>query len=572
MTATEQHTPGRAAAALSGVLAAGLVLGVGHLVAAVVEPAASPFLATGAAMVDRTPRALKDFAIREFGSNDKLVLFASMAVVMVLLAAVAGLLERRFRFAGCGVLAVLGLVVVGAALQRPGATAVFAVPAVLGVVAGILALRVLVRSAARGSRAAGDAPAYRAGGDGDPGSADATRSRSDADAVPPEVAGAAAPARSAPAESGRERMSRAAAPASAGNPSRRGFLGIAAGVGALAVATYAAGQYIGRALRDVAADRAGFVLPRPARPAPPIAADVTFPDPGISPFTTPNGDFYRVDTALQLPALTSDEWRLRIHGLVDREVEYTFADLRDRAAAESTFTLTCVSNEVGGDLLGTATWTGYRLADLLAEAGPRPDADMVLSTSIDGFTASTPLAALTDGRDALLAVGMNGEPLPVAHGYPARLVVPGLYGYVSATKWVVDLELTRFDRATAYWTDRGWAAQAPIKTSSRIDVPASFATVDAGRVAVAGVAWAQRNGIDRVEVQVDDTPWQQAELAAEYSVDTWRQWRFAWDATPGAHTLRVRATDRTGATQTDARARPFPDGSTGWHSRVVTVR
>ncbi|MFC8528805.1 molybdopterin-dependent oxidoreductase [Nocardia sp. NPDC057227] len=524
MTATEQHSPGRAAAALSGVLAAGLVLGVGHLVAAVVEPAASPFLATGAAMVDRTPRALKDFAIREFGSNDKLVLFASMAVVMVLLAAVAGLLERRFRFAGCGVLAVLGLVVVGAALQRPGATAVFAVPAVLGVVAGILALRVLMRSAARGSRAASDAPAHRT------------------------------------------------ARASAGNHSRRGFLGIAAGVGALAVATYAGGQYIGRALRDVAADRAGFVLPRPVRPAPPIAADVTFPDPGISPFTTPNADFYRVDTALQLPALTSDEWRLRIHGLVDREVEYAFADLRDRAAAESTFTLTCVSNEVGGDLLGTATWTGYRLADLLAEAGPRPDADMVLSTSIDGFTASTPLAALTDGRDALLAVGMNGEPLPVAHGYPARMVVPGLYGYVSATKWVVDLELTRFDRATAYWTDRGWTAEAPIKTSSRIDVPASFATVDAGRVVVAGVAWAQQKGIDRVEVQVDDAPWQRAELAAEYSVDTWRQWRFAWDAAPGAHTLRVRATDRTGATQTDARARPFPDGSTGWHSRVVTVR
>ncbi|MFC8046299.1 molybdopterin-dependent oxidoreductase [Nocardia sp. NPDC057353] len=535
MTATEQHTPGRAAAALAGVLAAGTVLGVGHLVAALVDPAASPFLATGAGMVDRTPRALKDFAIREFGSSDKLVLFASMAVVMVLLAAVAGLLERRFRYAGCGLLAALGLVVVGAALQRPGATAVFALPAVLGVVAGILALRILIRAAVAGP--------VRVGGGSESGSAESDRPGP---------------------------MSRDSAPIRA--HSRRGFLGIAAGVGAVAVATYAAGQYIGRALRDVAADRAGFVLPRPARPAPPIPADATFPEPGITPFTTPNGDFYRVDTALQLPALTSDDWRLRIHGLVDREVEYTFADLRERAAAESTFTLTCVSNEVGGDLLGTATWTGYRLADLLAEAGPRPEADMVLSTSIDGFTASTPLGALTDGRDALLAVGMNGEPLPVAHGYPARMVVPGLYGYVSATKWVVDLELTRFDRATAYWTDRGWAAEAPIKTSSRIDVPASFATVDAGRVVVAGVAWAQRHGIDRVEVQVDSGPWQQAELAAEYSIDTWRQWRWAWDAAPGAHTLRVRATDRTGTTQTDARARPFPDGSSGWHSRVVTVR
>ncbi|MEV0355456.1 molybdopterin-dependent oxidoreductase [Nocardia sp. NPDC050697] len=579
MTATEQHTPGRAAAALSGVLAAGTVLGVGHLVAAVVAPAASPFLATGAGMVDRTPRELKDFAIREFGSSDKLVLFASMAVVMVLLAAVAGLLERRFRYAGCGLLVVLGLVVVGAALQRPGATALFALPAVLGVVAGVLALRVLMRAA--GGNVHGTT---RAGGVG------ATRSHPDDTAVPPKAADDAAARETG--DAARPRADRtdaapeagdattAAAPVageraprdSAGNHSRRGFLGIAAGVGALAVATYAAGQYIGRALRDVAADRAGFVLPRPVRPAPPIAPDVTFPIPGISPFTTPNGGFYRVDTALQLPALTSTDWRLRIHGLVEREVEYTFDDLRDRAAAESTFTLTCVSNEVGGDLLGTATWTGYRLADLLAAAGPRPEADMVLSTSVDGFTASTPLAALTDGRDALLAVGMNGEPLPVAHGYPARMVVPGLYGYVSATKWVVDLELTRFDRATAYWTDRGWAAEAPIKTSSRIDVPASFATVDAGPVVVAGVAWAQRHGIDRVELQVDSGPWQRAELAAECSIDTWRQWRWAWDAAPGTHTLRVRATDRTGATQTDARARPFPDGSTGWHSRVVTVR
>ncbi|WP_067651710.1 molybdopterin-dependent oxidoreductase [Nocardia harenae] len=564
MTATEQHTPGRAAAALSGVLAAASVLGVGHLVAAVVEPAASPFLATGAAMVDRTPRALKDFAIREFGSSDKLVLFASMAVVMVVLATVAGLLERRFRYAGCGLLVALGLVVVGAALQRPGATALFALPAVLGVLAGVLALRLLLRAAGGGSAHS----AASAGGSGATARGNATRTRADGTDAATEAGGETDATQPVPIGSGRAPGD----PAPAGKHSRRGFLGIAAGVGALAVATYAAGQYIGRALRDVAADRAGFVLPRPARPAPPIAPDVTLPVPGISPFTTSNGDFYRVDTALQLPALTSADWRLRIHGMVDREVEYTIDDLRERAAAESTFTLTCVSNEVGGDLLGTATWTGYRLADLLAEAGPRGEADMVLSTSVDGFTASTPLAALTDGRDALLAVGMNGEPLPVAHGYPARMVVPGLYGYVSATKWVVDLELTRFDRATAYWTDRGWAAEAPIKTSSRIDVPASFATVDAGRVTVGGVAWAQQHGIDRVEVQVDSGPWQRAELAAEYSVDTWRQWRWEWDAAPGAHTLRVRATDRTGATQTDARARPFPDGSTGWHSRVVTVR
>lgn len=553
MTATVHETPAPTRAKplramLSGVLAAALVLGVGHLVAALIDPAASPFFATGAAVVDRTPRPLKDFAIEQFGSNDKLVLFASMAVVMLALAAAAGLLERRRAYLGGALLALLGVVVLGAALQRPGATALFAMPAIAGVLAGVVALRTLVAAATPVPARDRDGAGRRAGGAATP------PDRTDADEGRSRGAGA-------------DRDGDGELP-----PSRRRFLGLAAGAGALAVATYAAGQWLSRSLRDVVADRAGFVVPRAATPAPPVPEAATLPVPGLTDFVTPNDVFYRVDTALQLPALTSADWRLRIHGLVDREIELSFDDLRARAAAESTFTLTCVSNEVGGDLLGTATWTGYRLADLLAEAGPRPEADMVLSTSIDGFTASTPLAALTDGRDALLAIGMNGEPLPVAHGYPARMVVPGLYGYVSATKWVVDLELTRFDRATAYWTDRGWAERAPIKTSSRIDVPASFANITAGPVVVAGVAWAQRSGIDRVEVQVDDGPWQRAELAAEYSIDTWRQWRWQWEAAPGMHTLRVRATDRTGATQTDARARPYPDGSTGWHSRVVTVR
>jgi DMSO/TMAO reductase YedYZ molybdopterin-dependent catalytic subunit len=234
-------------------------------------------------------------------------------------------------------------------------------------------------------------------------------------------------------------------------------------------------------------------------------------------------------------------------------------------------TLTCVSNEVGGELAGNAVWLGYPLADLLARADPSSDADMLLSTSVDGFTASTPLDVVTDGRDALLAIGMNGEPLPVEHGFPARLVVPGLYGYVSATKWVTDLELTRFDRATAYWTDRGWAAKAPIKTASRIDVPGSFADLPAGRTVVAGVAWAQHRGVRSVEVQVDDGDWQAAELTAEASVDTWRQWFWEWDAEAGNHTLRVRATDGAGDRQTDEKAPPFPDGSSGWHSVVVRV-
>jgi sulfite oxidase len=299
---------------------------------------------------------------------------------------------------------------------------------------------------------------------------------------------------------------------------------------------------------------------------------VQLPIDGLTTFRTPADRFYRVDTALQLPALLSTDWRLRIHGMVDNDIEFDFEELRRRTPVERMITLTCVSNEVGGDLLGNAVWTGYPLAELLAEAGIHSDADMLLSRSIDGFTAGTPVSAILDGRDALLAVGMNGQPLPIQHGYPARLIIPGVYGYVSATKWVVDLELTRFDRARAYWTERGWAPDAPIETASRIDVPAAFAAVPAGPTIVAGVAWAQRRGIATVEVQVDDQPWQQAVLAAEYSTDTWRQWTWQWNATPGTHTLHVRATDKSGSTQTEQRTPPFPDGSTGWHNRVITVR
>jgi DMSO/TMAO reductase YedYZ molybdopterin-dependent catalytic subunit len=235
-------------------------------------------------------------------------------------------------------------------------------------------------------------------------------------------------------------------------------------------------------------------------------------------------------------------------------------------------TLACVSNPVGGELISNAVWTGYRVRDLLARSGIRPDADMVLSTSVDGFTVGTPVEALTDDRDAMLAIGMNGVPLPVEHGYPARLVVPGLYGFVSATKWVVDLELTRFDRAEAYWTKLGWSAKAPIKTQSRIDVPRNGARLDSGPVTVGGVAWAQHRGVKSVEVRIDDGPWQPATLGAAYSTDTWRLWTYPWQATPGSHTITVRATDNTGAVQTEQPAPPAPDGATGWPSVSIQVK
>ena len=261
-----------------------------------------------------------------------------------------------------------------------------------------------------------------------------------------------------------------------------------------------------------------------------------------------------------------------VTGYVDRPLTLTYAELLDRPMVEADITISCVSNEVGGDLIGTARWLGCRLDDLLDEAGIDPRADQVVGRSVDGFTAGFP-TALLDGRPALVAVGMNGEPLPVDHGYPARLIVPGVYGYVSATKWLSEIQLTRFDEFQGYWIPRGWSVEGPIKTQSRIDTPTDGKRLEAGRpVPVAGVAWAMDRGISAVEVQVDDGPWQQADLADEYAATTWRQWKLAWTPTAGDHRIRVRATDGTGATQTEEVADVAPDGATGWHTIQVSAR
>ena len=266
-----------------------------------------------------------------------------------------------------------------------------------------------------------------------------------------------------------------------------------------------------------------------------------------------------------------DDWRLRIHGRVARPLTLTYEQLLARPMIERYVTLACVSNEVGGDLIGNAKWLGVRVKDLLLEAGPLSGADQVVGRSIDGFTAGTPTELLLDGRDAMLAVGMNGEPLPIDHGFPVRMVVPGLYGYVSATKWLTELELTSFADYSAYWVPRGWAALGPIKTESRIDTPRNGATIRRAEVTVAGVAWAQHRGISRVEVRVDGGAWQPATLAAVPSVDTWRQWSWTWRTTPGKHRLTVRATDNAGVTQTARQAPPAPNGASGWHSITVSV-
>jgi DMSO/TMAO reductase YedYZ molybdopterin-dependent catalytic subunit len=499
-------------AAAAGLASGLLAVGVADLVAAFTGPSSEPLVAVGDAFVDRTPPWLKNAAISAFGTHDKQVLLTGAALVLAALCALAGILAARGPFPGAYVVLALGAVAGLAAATRPDATVLSVLPSAIAAILGAIVLSGVV-----------------------------------------------------------DRLEMATASSGGGGPGRRAMLrtvGVVAGSGLVALA---GGRLFSRATGDAETSRSVVRLPPPARPEPALPAGVDVRVPGVAPFRVPNADFYRIDTALVVPQVRAQSWRLRIHGLVAREVTLDFPTLLASPLVERDVTLCCVSNEVGGDLIGNATWLGLPIGPLLRQAGPHPEADMVLSTSADGFTCSTPLAALTDGRDALLAVGMNGAPLPVEHGFPVRMVVPGLYGYVSATKWVVDLEVTRFDRATAYWTPRGWSAQAPIKTESRIDVPKDGASIAGGRVAVAGVAWAQHRGVEGVEVRIDGGPWQRAQLGAEASIDTWRQWVYWWDAPAGQHTLQARATDRTGVPQTGVNTPPPPNGATGWHTITVQV-
>jgi DMSO/TMAO reductase YedYZ molybdopterin-dependent catalytic subunit len=467
-------------------------------------------VAVGGAFVDRTPPWLKDIAVAAFGTGDKAALFVGIAVVVLLAAAGAGLLGARRRVAGLAAVVLLAAVAAAAILSRPHAVAADVLPLLVGGVAGLVSLRALLDRQAQ---------ARSTGRDVD----------------------------------------------------RRSFLRLAGGTAAVAVLGAGFARLLEGGSRAVAASRASLRLPVATSFVP--AGTTSLDVPGITPFVTALDDFYRIDTALVVPQVPTSDWRLRVHGMVEKPFELTFDELLRLPMVEAMLTLTCVSNEVGGDLVGNQLWLGHPLRDLLARAVPQPGADMVLSTSADGWTAGTPLDVLTDpGRDALLAVGMGGQPLPLEHGFPARMVVPGLYGYVSATKWVVDLEVTRFDSAEGYWTPRGWSARGPIKTESRIDVPRAGDAVRSGAVTVAGVAWAQHRGVDRVEVRVDDGPWQVATLGEAGNDDTWRQWVWHWDATAGGHSVQVRATDGTGQVQTAEEAPPAPDGASGWHTRYFTVQ
>jgi DMSO/TMAO reductase YedYZ molybdopterin-dependent catalytic subunit len=525
----------RWAGAILGLVAALGGLAVAEIVAASRRSLQSPVLDVGDRVVDGVPTRVKSLAIEWFGTNDKLALLVGIALLLTVYALSIGIVAvgRRWRLAVAGT-ALFGLVGAYASQSTRRDAPWYAVaPSIVGALVAA-ALVVWLRRRLIGPTTASTPTEQHEPTDA-----------SDGDRL------ADAPARAVD-ETGRRR-----------------FL-VAAGATSVTAAAIGATGRIWSERRGVAGQRRSIELPSAASPLPAAPPDIAVPVDGVSPFFTPTAEFYRIDTALTVPQVSVDGWRLDISGMVDRPRSLTYADLLDRELVEVDITLTCVSNEIGGSLLGTARWLGVRLDDLLADAGVDPDADQVVGRSVDGYTCGFPVAAL-DGRAALVAIGMNGEPLPLEHGYPARLVVPGLFGYVSATKWLSEIELTRFDRFDQYWVERGWVDDAPIELQSRIDTPRGLARLSAGPVAIAGVAWAQTRGIDRVEVSIDDGAWITADLAAELNDVTWRQWSVAWDATPGRHTITVRATDRTGAIQTADRSEPFPSGATGHHQIVVLV-
>jgi DMSO/TMAO reductase YedYZ molybdopterin-dependent catalytic subunit len=505
-----------------GVVGIGSALGVGQLVAGFVGADASPFLAVGDAAVDRTPAPLKEFAIAHFGTNDKSVLLLGMAVVLLLFGVLAGLLSRRSAVPGTLFAVVLGVLGVAAVLGRDDLGQLGVIAPVLSLVAGALVFRLLHRLALEWTTDR----VHEHGQDANPYQETADRSR------------------------------RKFLIGSGGVVAGAGFAGL---FGTVLVNS-----------NNVDASRAAVGPLIAAEPAVvPPGAD--FAGSGTPTYLTDPSAFYRVDTALTVPQVSTQSWSLRIHGMVNRELNFTYPEIRNRPLVERIVTLCCVSDPVGGPYISNARFIGVLLRDLLNEAGVQPGADQLLSTSVDGYTAGTPVDTLLDDRGAMLAIGMNGQPLPVEHGFPARMVVPGLYGYVSATKWVTDMELTTFSAKQGYWVPRGYSQQAPVKTESRIDVPSASGRVAAGAVTVAGIAWAQTKGIERVEVRVDGGRWQDAQLATEVTKNSWRMWRTTFTLKSGNHTVESRATDDTGYVQTQDQADPIPDGASGWPAVVFSV-
>ncbi|WP_240641552.1 molybdopterin-dependent oxidoreductase [Nocardioides ferulae] len=516
---------------LAGIVAGAAGVATSYAVAMAMTIRESPVVAVGELVVKVTPGAVVDRLVRYLGALDKPLLVLGILLLLTALFAWTGRLARRAWWAPIPVYAALAALGAVAVLLPRSTGTIDLVPVLVGLATWLVGILLLTDPLRRSERAEQRAALP----------ADDPR-HIDADQV-----------------EHRQRRS------------RRAFVVLTALVAGGSAVVALVGRTIGSGRRHVEETRRLLRLPGVTEPQVPARARLPEPVEGLTPWVTPAEDFYRVDTALVVPTIEPDAWRLRIHGMVERELLLTYDDLLARDLTEAWVTLTCVSNPVGGDLAGNAWWSGVRVAELLAEAGVHPDADAVLQTSEDGWTCGTPLVALTDNRDALLAVAMNGQALPIEHGFPVRTVVPGLYGYVSATKWVVDMEVTRFSDIEAYWTSQGWAEQAPIKLASRIDVPSQGAEVPAADLVLAGVAWAQPTGIRAVEIALDGGPWQPAEVAVPPTNDTWVQWSARVDVEPGDHLVRVRATDKFGLVQTGVERDVRPDGATGWHTVEFSV-
>lgn len=515
--APQQHTsllssPSRRLGGLVGLLSGGLAVTTGMLVAAL-SNVSSPIDTVGSSFIDRTPHWLKTFAIAWFGTNDKTALRVGIVIVLATIALVAGsfsVTSPKPLISAILIFAFLGALSASERAGSDGASILApTIGALLGIASAVLLLKMLTN-----------------------------------------------------------RWLAASTPSSSQVPlgwDRRRFMRTSTAVGATAVVAGLIGQ---------SEERQRVRSTESQRPASlPLVSDSLSPS-EISQdasFITPNSDFYRIDTALSFPNVNLATWKLRIRGLVDQEINLSYAEIAAMPQVEKTITICCVSNEIGGPFIGNAVWQGVYLKDLLQQAGVKPEAEQLFSRSLDGWTCGFPIELALDGRDALVAIGMNGEPLPLAHGFPARLIVPGIYGYVSATKWLSEIEVIKWSDAEGYWIPRGWAREAPIKTQSRIDVPRAGATFAAGQTRIAGVAWAQHTGIEKVEVRIDAEAWSEAVLGDDISDDTWRLWTFDWQATSGTHTVQVRATDKSGYTQTETVTGIAPDGATGWHTRKVSV-
>jgi DMSO/TMAO reductase YedYZ molybdopterin-dependent catalytic subunit len=505
------------AAAFSGLIGAAVALGVSELIAGWLAPASSLIGAVGQTVIDLQPAGAKDFVVALFGTNDKLALELLVTGTALAIGALLGYLGReRFAIAAGGFVA-FGIVGFLAVARQPlGSPPIGALAAGIAVLAGIQAMSWLIEKARRGEASTADS--------------------------------------------------------NAGMPDwdRRNLLLTGTAIGAAALF----GGFVGRlygARSSAAPAEADSEIPPASEVAPPLpaGADLSTEVAGLSPLVIPNERFYQIDTALLTPIVDAATWQLRIHGMVDRETTLTWDELLALPLFEQYVTIACVSNQVGGDLVGNAKWTGVRLREVLDLAGVQGSATQLVGRSVDGWTAGMPTAWVMDAaREPMIAVRMNDQPLPPKHGFPARLIVPGLYGYVSATKWLAELELTTLEAFDAYWVPLGWDKEAPILTQSRIDTPRG--SVGPGRVAIAGVAWAPDRGISKVEVAIDDA-WQEARLSTPISDATWVQWVFEWDATPGRHQIQVRATDGEGETQPEQRTPPAPNGARGWHSVDVTV-